>query len=90
MTKDLRKLREDKQIKAVVLRINSPGGSAYGSEQIWREVSLLKAEKPVVVSMGDYAASGGYYIACPAHKDYSLSDYPYRLYRYLRHVSGCI
>lgn len=68
MTKDLRKLREDKQIKAVVLRINSPGGSAYGSEQIWREVSLLKAEKPVVVSMGDYAASGGYYIACPAHK----------------------
>ena len=67
MTKDLRRLREDKQIKAVVLRINSPGGSAYGSEQIWREVSLLKAQKPVVVSMGDYAASGGYYISCPAH-----------------------
>ena len=64
---DLRKLREDKNIKAVVLRVNSPGGSAYGSEQIWREVSLLKAQKPVVVSMGDYAASGGYYISCPAH-----------------------
>lgn len=66
MCKDLRKLREDEHIKAVVLRVNSPGGSAYGSEQIWREVSLLKAEKPVVVSMGDYAASGGYYISCAA------------------------
>lgn len=64
--KDLRKLREDKTIKAVVLRVNSPGGSAYGSEQIWREVVLLKAEKPVIVSMGDYAASGGYYISCAA------------------------
>lgn len=68
VTKDLRDLRKDKNIKAVVLRVNSPGGSAYGSEQIWREVSLLKAEKPVVVSMGDYAASGGYYISCAAHK----------------------
>ena len=56
---DLRKLREDKDIKAVVLRVNSPGGSAYGSEQIWREVSLLKEKKPVIVSMGDCAASGG-------------------------------
>ena len=64
--KDLRKLREDDKVKAVVLRVNSPGGSAYGSEQIWREVSLLKAVKPVVVSMGDYAASGGYYISCAA------------------------
>ena len=63
---DLRKLREDKNIKAVVLRVNSPGGSAYGSEQIWREVTLLKETKPVVVSMGDYAASGGYYISCAA------------------------
>lgn len=63
---DLRKLREDKNIKAVVLRVNSPGGSAYGSEQIWREVALLKETKPVVVSMGDYAASGGYYISCAA------------------------
>lgn len=64
--KDLRKLREDKTIKAVVLRVNSPGGSAYGSEQIWNEVVKLKAEKPVIVSMGDYAASGGYYISCAA------------------------
>ena len=63
---DLRKLREDESIKAVVLRVNSPGGSAYGSELIWREVSLLKAHKPVIVSMGDYAASGGYYISCAA------------------------
>lgn len=66
--KDLRDLREDEHVKAVVLRVNSPGGSAYGSEQIWREVSLLKEEKPVVVSMGDYAASGGYYISCAASK----------------------
>ncbi len=64
--KDLRKLREDENVKAVVLRVNSPGGSAFGSEQIWHEVSLLKAEKPVIVSMGDYAASGGYYISCVA------------------------
>ena len=65
--RDLRKLREDKSIKAVVLRVNSPGGSAYGSEQIWREVTLLKEKKPVIVSMGDYAASGGYYISCAAN-----------------------
>ena len=64
--KELRDLREDDDVKAVVLRVNSPGGSAYGSEQIWREVTLLKAAKPVVVSMGDYAASGGYYISCAA------------------------
>jgi protease-4 len=64
--RDLRKLREDDSVRAVVLRVNSPGGSAYGSEQIWREVTLLKAAKPVVVSMGDYAASGGYYISCAA------------------------
>lgn len=64
--KDLRELREDKSVKAVVLRVNSTGGSAYGSEQIWREVVLLKAAKPVIVSMGDYAASGGYYISCAA------------------------
>lgn len=63
---DLRELREDETISAVVLRVNSPGGSAYGSEQIWREVALLNAKKPVVVSMGDYAASGGYYISCAA------------------------
>lgn len=69
---DLRDLRTDDDVKAVVLRINSPGGSAYGSEQIWREVCLLQACKPVVVSMGDYAASGGYYIACAA--DHILAE----------------
>lgn len=61
---DLRKLKEDKDVKAVVLRVNSPGGSAYGSEQIWYAIKQLKEEKPVIVSMGDYAASGGYYISC--------------------------
>lgn len=64
--KDLRKLKDDEDVKAVVLRVNSPGGSAYGSEQIWYAVSQLKKEKPVIVSMGDYAASGGYYISCNA------------------------
>jgi protease-4 len=64
--RDLRKLKEDKDVKAVVLRVNSPGGSAFASEQIWKAVSELKAEKPVIVSMGDYAASGGYYISCVA------------------------
>ena len=55
-----------KDVKAVVLRVSSPGGSAYGSEQIWRALTNLKKEKPLIVSMGDYAASGGYYIACMA------------------------
>lgn len=64
--KDLRKLKENKDVKAVVLRVNSPGGSAFGSEQIWEAVCQLKKEKPVIVSMGDYAASGGYYISCAA------------------------
>jgi len=64
--KDLRKLKDDENVKAVVLRVNSPGGSAYGSEQIWYAINQLKKEKPVIVSMGDYAASGGYYIACNA------------------------
>lgn len=66
--RELQKLRKDKDVKAVVLRVNSPGGSAFASEQIWREVQLLKKEKPVVVSMGGYAASGGYYISCGANK----------------------
>ena len=66
MTRDLRRLRDDNNVKAVVLRVNSPGGSAYASEQIWREVVRLKEKKPVIVSMGDYAASGGYYISCAA------------------------
>ena len=65
--KDLEKLMNDDDVKAVVLRVNSPGGSAYASEQIWRAVTNLKAKKPVVVSMGGYAASGGYYISCAAN-----------------------
>ena len=59
-------VRKDDRIKAVVVRINSPGGSALASDVIWREMELLRAEKPVIVSMGSYAASGGYYISCPA------------------------
>lgn len=69
--KDLEKLAEDDDVKAVVLRVNSPGGSAYASEQIWHAVMNLKAKKPVVVSMGGYAASGGYYISCAANYIYS-------------------
>ena len=64
--RDLRKLKDDEDVKAVVLRVNSPGGSAFASEQIWHAVKELKTEKPVIVSMGDYAASGGYYISCVA------------------------
>lgn len=65
----LRKLRNDEGVKAVVLRVNSPGGSSLASEIIWREIELMKkAGKKVVVSMGDVAASGGYYIACNADR----------------------
>lgn len=60
------KAAKDKSVKAVVLRVSSPGGSAYGSEQIWRALTNLKKKKPLIVSMGDYAASGGYYISCMA------------------------
>jgi protease-4 len=66
MAAAIKKVREDESYKALVLRINSPGGSALASDIIWREVSLCKAKKPVIVSMGDVAASGGYYIAAPA------------------------
>lgn len=59
-------VRRNDKIKAVVLRVNSPGGSALASDIVWREMELLRAEKPVIVSMGSYAASGGYYISCPA------------------------
>lgn len=68
INKSLRKARNDDKIKAIVLRINSPGGSALASELIWREIELTKKEKPVIVSMGDLAASGGYYIAANANK----------------------
>ncbi|HUN13519.1 MAG TPA: signal peptide peptidase SppA [Alistipes sp.] len=66
MARTLAEVREDDDVKAVVLRVNSPGGSALASDLIWREMELLRAEKPVVVSMGSYAASGGYYISAPA------------------------
>ncbi|WP_372974811.1 signal peptide peptidase SppA [Muriicola sp.] len=68
INKALIRAREDKKVKAVVLRVNSPGGSALTSDIIWREVVLTRKEKPVVVSMGDVAASGGYYIAAGADK----------------------
>jgi protease-4 len=66
ISKALRKVRLDNKVKAVVFRINSPGGSSLASDVIWREVMLTKKVKPIIVSMGDLAASGGYYIACAA------------------------
>lgn len=72
LAKQIRDARLDKSIKAVVLRVNSPGGSALASDVIWREMTLLQKSKPVVVSMGEYAASGGYYISAPA--DYIVAD----------------
>ena len=62
----IRTAKNDSSIKAVILRVNSPGGSALASEEIWREVELTNKVKPVIVSMGDLAASGGYYVATPA------------------------
>ncbi len=66
LSKTLREVAEDDDIKSVVVRVNSPGGSALASDIIWREMENLKAKKPVIVSMGEYAASGGYYISAPA------------------------
>lgn len=66
ISRELRKVRRDDKVKAVVFRVNSPGGSALASDVIWREVELLSQEKPVIVSMGDVAASGGYYISAAA------------------------
>lgn len=66
LSRTIREARRDSSIKAIVLRVNSPGGSAYGSEVIWREVKLAAETKPVIASMGDVAASGGYYIAAAA------------------------
>lgn len=68
LSETIRKARENKNIKAVVLRVNSPGGDALASEVIWREVELCSKAKPVIVSMGDLAASGGYYISCAADR----------------------
>jgi len=74
ISKAIRKARLDDNVKAVVLRVNSPGGSALASDVIWREMLLTKAAKPVVVSMGDVAASGGYYIACAANKIFAYPN----------------
>lgn len=71
MVKTIGEIAEDDNIEAVVFRVNSPGGSAYASEQINHAIGLLKEKKPVVVSMGDYAASGGYYISCNADYIYA-------------------
>ncbi len=72
LVQQIRKISRDDKIKAVVLRINSPGGSALASEIIWRELKLLQAKKPLIVSMGDVAASGGYYIATAADSIFAL------------------
>ena len=71
--KTLKKLEDNENIKAVVLRVNSPGGSAFASEVIWQAIQRLKAKKPVIVSFGEVAASGGYYISCGA--DYIFTDH---------------
>ena len=68
MRRSLQEARKDEDVKAIVLRIDSPGGSALTSDLIWREIEITKKVKPIVVSMGNYAASGGYYIACNANK----------------------
>ena len=74
MNRSLIEARKDKDVKAIVLRINSPGGNALTSDLIWREIELTKKVKPVVVSMGNYAASGGYYIACNANKIFAENN----------------
>ena len=66
LVKTINEVAKDSAVKAVVLRVSSPGGSAYASEQIWHALNILKANKTLIVSMGDYAASGGYYISCMA------------------------
>ncbi|HTO16480.1 MAG TPA: signal peptide peptidase SppA [Edaphocola sp.] len=71
---EIRKIRADSNIKAVVMRVNSPGGSALASENILRELQLLQKDKKLVVSMGDYAASGGYYIACSADSIFAMPN----------------
>lgn len=68
VAKLIRKLREDEKVKAIVIRVNSPGGSAVASDLIWREITLAKAKKPVIASFGDVAASGGYYISCASDR----------------------
>ena len=70
----IREARQDKDVKAIVLRINSGGGSVFASDEIWREVSRTVGQKPIVVSFGDIAASGGYYIACAADSVFALPN----------------
>ncbi|MES2240439.1 MAG: signal peptide peptidase SppA [Bacteroidota bacterium] len=72
--RSLQEARKDKKVKAIVLRIDSPGGNALTSDLIWREIGLTKKVKPVVVSMGNYAASGGYYIACNANTIFAQNN----------------
>ena len=74
ISKAIKDARLDENVKAIVLRVNSPGGSALASEVIWREVVLAKKAKPFVVSMGDVAASGGYYISCAADKIFAQEN----------------
>lgn len=74
MRRSLIEARKDKNVKAIVLRIDSPGGNALTSDLIWREIEITKKVKPVVVSMGNYAASGGYYIACNANKIFAENN----------------
>ena len=74
MRRSLQEARENEDVKAIVLRVDSPGGSALTSDLIWREIEITKKVKPVVVSMGNYAASGGYYIACNANKIFAESN----------------
>ncbi len=74
MRRSLIEARKDENVKAIVLRINSPGGNALTSDLIWREIELTKKVKPVVVSMGNYAASGGYYIACNSNKIFAENN----------------
>ncbi len=74
LVESIRKLKDNDKIKAVVLRVNSPGGSGLASDIILRELNLLKAKKPLIVSMGDYAASGGYFIACHADSIFALPN----------------
>ena len=68
MVKTINEAAQDKTIKAIVIRVDSPGGVHYASDAIWRAVEVAKQKKPVVISMGDVAASGGYYIAAGANK----------------------
>jgi len=74
MRRSLQEARKNKDVKAIVLRIDSPGGSALTSDLIWREIELTKKVKPIVVSMGNYAASGGYYIACNANTIFAQNN----------------